>query len=61
MGFSECAGSGGTDGDEEDTAGTGSIEPAGNVKFNLFFDIFYVKKYHQRNKSILSCKIYVYV
>lgn len=35
-------GSGGTGG-EGDTAGTGSIEPGGNVKFNLFFDIWYAK------------------
>lgn len=27
-------------GGEGDTAGTGSIEPGGRVKFNLFFDIF---------------------
>lgn len=35
-------GNGGTGGDG-DTAGTGSIEPGGRVKFNLFFDIWYMK------------------
>jgi hypothetical protein len=32
-------GKGGTGGDG-DTAGTGSIEPGGNVKLSLFFDIW---------------------
>lgn len=32
-------GNGGTGGDG-DTTGTGSIEPGGSVKFNLFFDIW---------------------
>lgn len=40
-GGSEYVGNGGTGGDGE-TAGTGSIEPGGKVKFNLFFDIWYM-------------------
>lgn len=35
-------GNGGTGGDG-DTAGTGSIEPGGSVRFNLFFDIYTAK------------------
>lgn len=38
-------GNGGTGGDG-DTAGTGSIEPGGSVRFNLFFDIYIVEVEH---------------